>query len=457
MERKIEYYDPKFEQMAKEELLEFQFREFKREVQKAWEQNAFYKKKFTEAGIYPDDIQTREDIIKLPVTTKEDLLRDIAEYPPYGSRLQVPTSEIAMVVETSGSSGRGQEVHAFTTEDLDRNYTMLAHIFFWAGMRKGTVMMQPWPVTLLAAARWWDGATQKLGSNMFHLGNYDTRERLRIMKRFRAEVIFADPAYLRRLEYVADEMGMDVKKDIGAKGILTIAGGASLDWAAEREEKWGAKVYELYGTTQRAITCTCEYGMLHHGKWGLIHWLPHLCVIEVVNPATGKHVAPGEEGEIINTPLGSQATPLIRFITKDKGKYLTSEQCSCGRPFDGFEAASIGRLDDMLKIKGINIWQSAVDNCVLTHPGVLEYKAEIFIDDKGREQVCVLMEFHRDVPNTNKQQSMAQIGERLRANTGINFLVKELSGPSIFEQRDKTSQQKVRRWEDKRYITGSAK
>ncbi len=457
MEQKIEYYDPRFEQMTKEDLLEFQFQEFKQELQRAWEQNVFYQKKFTKAGIHPDDIRTRQDIIKLPLTTKEDFLKDIAEYPPYGSRLQVPTSEIVMVVETGGTSGRGQEVHALTAEDLDRIYTATAYGFFWAGVRRGTIMMQPWPITLAGAARWWDGAMHKLGGNLFHLGNYDTKERLKVMKRFKAEVVYADPSYLRRLEYVAGEMGMDVKEDIGAKSIITFAGGVSLDWAAEREKRWGAKIYEQYACTQRAMTWTCEYGMLRDDKWGFIHWLPHLCLIEVINSDTGKHVAPGEEGEIVITPLGSKATPIIRFATGDKGKFLTSEQCPCGRPFDGFEAASIGRLDDMMKIKGVNIWQSAVDNCVLTNPAVLEYKGELSVDEKGREQAGVYVEFRSSVSDTSKQQLIIQIGERLRTNTGINFLVKEWPGPPIFEQRDKTSQRKVRRWEDKRYKTGGGK
>ena len=115
------------------------------------------------------------------------------------------------------------------------------------------------------------------------------------------------------------------------------------------------------------------------------------------------------------------------------------------------------KADSLIKIKGVNIWQNAVDNCVLNHPQALEYKAEVFVDGKGREQVGVYVEFHEGISDTTKEQSIAQISEGLRDNTGINFLVSEWKGAPIFEQRDKTSQQKVRRWEDRRYKTGGVK
>lgn len=446
---KIEYFDPKFEQMTKEALLQYQFQEFKKQLQQAYDRNKFYRKKYAEAGIEPGDIRTRGDITKVPVTTKEEFLKDVAENPPYGRRLQVPIDEIAMVYETSGTSGRGQEIHTLTAEDADKIYIAEAYGFYWAGVRKGTRVVNPLPVTMLGAALWWIGAVAKLGANIFHLGSYSTEEKLRRMARFKAEVLFTDPSYLTRLEYVAGEIGIDVRKDICVKSIIC-PGSVSLDWIAEREERWGAKLYEQYACSQRAICWTCEYGSVRDGKKGFIHWLPHLCLIEVVDPS-GKHVASGEEGEVIVTPLGSQASPIIRFAMKDKAKFLSSEQCPCGRPFDGFECASIGRYDDMMKIKGVNIWQSVIDQIVFRYPEVLEYKGEAFTDEKAREQVAVYLEFRSEVPETKKGRLKAQIDEDLSKNTGINFLVNEWAGPSIFEQREIATQRKIRRWEDTRY------
>jgi phenylacetate-CoA ligase len=452
VEPQIEYFDPKFERMPKEDLLDFQFQLFKKELQTAWEKNPFYRKKFTEAGIKPDDIRTRDDISKSPLTTKDDFLKDITEYPPYGSRLQVPTSQVTRVVMTSGTSGRGQEVHPIANEDTERVQKALAYGFFWAGVRQGTVVVQTWPVTLTGAPLWFHGAVAMLGGNMLQIGNYSTEEKLKLMKQFSAEAMFCDVAFLRRMEHVADEIGMDLKKEIGMKSILTMGMGVSPEWVAARQEKWGAKLYEQYASTQRVVTWTCEYGMVRgDGSKGFIHWLPHLCLVEVVDPATGRHVAPGEEGEIIITLLGSVASPIIRFQTKDIGKYLLSEGCPCGRPFDGFESASIHRLDNMIKIKGINIWPNTVDNCVFTVPNALEYKGEVFLDDRGREQVAVYVEFHSGLAETSKQQLIAQVDTNLKKNTGLNFLVREWPGPSILAQREKTAQRKVIRWQDRRY------
>jgi len=108
-------------------------------------------------------------------------------------------------------------------------------------------------------------------------------------------------------------------------------------------------------------------------------------------------VKENEEGEIVITPLYSEATPLIRFASGDKGKYVKSEKCPCGRPFDGFESGSIARIDDMIKVKGVNIWQSAVENLLLGCKEVAEYKGEVFLDGKSREQISVSIEFHKDV------------------------------------------------------------
>ena len=438
--------------MPKKQLLDLQFGKFKNELQLAWERNSFYKKKFAEAGIRPDDIRTREDITKVPVTTKEDLIKDIENYPPYGSRLQVQTNEIVLVVETSGTSGRGKEVHPLSSVDLEKVATAECYGFFWAGVRKGTVVTPLLPVTMAAAGVWWLYALSGLQANLFRIGHLDAGEKLNYMKRYGVEVMFAPASYLSRLEYKAQEVGLNIRKELPSlRSILTSSEGRSVDWAVQIEKEWGAKLYEQYGCTQRGIAWTCEYGMLHGDKMGLIHSLPHLCLMEVIDKSSGKPVGTGEEGEIILTPFESRAAPLIRFATNDRAKFMTSEYCLCGRPFDGLQCGSIGRYDDMMKIKGLNVWPDAVDRVVLSWPDVSEYRGELYIDESGSEQAAIHVEFRREIIDVEREAIITQIADKMRTQVGIRFIVKEWTDVTpLFSSQYRGDTGKVRRWTDRR-------
>lgn len=450
MKPKVEFFEKKFETLNKGKLLELQFEEFKKEIKKAWRKNAFYRKKFVEAGITPNDIKTRDDITKVPVTTKEELIADIAQNPPYGSRLQIPRDKIVMVVETSGTSGRGQEIHPLSMADTKRIYNAEAYGFYWAGARPGTVVMLTFPIGLTSAPLWWHGAMALLKANYFNIGRYSTSEKLKYIQRFGAEVLHCSSAYLRTLEHEADQLGIDLRA-IGINSILMSGGGLSPKWIERVEEKWGAKLYEQYGCTGKAITWTCEYGMQPagvNGRRGLIHWLPHHCLVEVNDPTTGKQVKSGVEGKIIITPLGYQAAPLIRFSTDDKGVFLSSENCPCGRPFDGFECNSIGRYDDMIKVKGINVWQSALDKVVCSYRSVWEYTGEVIINEQGREEAVVYIQFCEFVQKVEKKIIIDNLKNDLRGNTGIKFRVQEWSRPPLFDAS--RPDKKMRRWKDRR-------
>jgi len=450
--RPIEYFDPAYETMGKDELLELSFQLFRQEVTSAYDSNPFYRRKFEQAGVKPSDIRTREDVWRLPVSTKQEFLEDAAAHPPFGSRSQASRDQVSLIVETSGTSGHGREVHPLSLADVDKVYEAEAYHFFWTGARQGTIVMQTMPVGTGGAGVFWHGALHlKTRSCVVHIGSYPAETKLHIMRRFGAQVLITTASYLQRLEYVADQLGINVQAEVGLNSILMLGGGIPIEWVLKREQIWGAKIYEHYGCTQRAFMGTCEHGMVRDGERGMLHMLPHLCFVEVADPTTGKHVEPGEEGELIITPLGSEASPIIRFASRDRARYLDASSCPCGRPFDGLESGSIGRADDMIKVKGVNVWQNTVDESVFTHDSVLEYKGEVTFGDAGKELATVLLEFRPAIEGEARRQVMERVVNELRERTGLTFLVHEWSGPSIFEEQGRDSGRKIRRWVDRRW------
>lgn len=453
----IEFYEPEFEQMSRDKIRALQLKLFKEDFARAWSGNPFYRTRYDAARVRPDDIKTLEDLHKVPVVRKDDVVRDIAAQPPYGTRLQVPTSEIVNVVETSNTTGRGTEVQCLTASDWDRIVRAEAFGFFWAGARKGTVVAMNTPVTMTAAGTWWFGALERLQSNFLRMGSADTEERLAIMKRYSPEIMTASAAYLLRLEYVAEQLGYDLQRDFPRlKSIFCGGGGWTVQWAQERAEKWGATLFEQYGNSQRAIAWTCEYGIVHGSERGIVHSLPHLSLLEVVDRETGRHVAPGEEGELVVTAFAQEGTPIIRYATDDRVRFMPADACRCGRPFDGIEAGTVSRYDDMMKIKGLNVWPDVITHAVFRYAEAAEYRGDVFVDDKGMEVARVQVEFRPDIATDRRDSVLKDINDEIHKRTGLNFLVQAWSGPSLlaagaggFNARTL----KIKRWTDRRRDT----
>lgn len=449
--RAVTHLEPQYEAMPREALDKLSFDLFKREVEAAYFGNAFYRRKFDEAGFSPGDLSERSDIPKIPYSTKEEFVADSEAYPPFGYRYQGNRASPSLIIETGGTSDKGKEVHALSVAELAMVYRSEAYGLFWAGVKPGSLVAQTLPVSLAGAALWWHGAiTHELRAGILQLGTYSTEEKLRFMAKYRADVLIAMGPYLRRMEYVADAVGIDLSNELSIRSIVTLGEGASRAWIEDRERRWGARMYEQYGCTQRAIFWSCEFGMIDGERRGILHFLPHECYTEVVDPHTGLPVGYGEEGEIVVTPFGSEASPIIRFRTGDRGTLRRAEDCPCGRPFDGLESCSVGRGDDMIKVKGVNVWQNAIDSIILGRPEVLDYRGQAVISDEGRELAQVKMEFDPVTPTQRKRILFGEIARDLRERTGLTFEVGEWSGPSLLGTIDDTPHKKVRRWSDLR-------
>ncbi len=446
------YFERVWETMSRDELRQAQWARFRGLLGDAWERNPFYRRKLTAAGLQLGDIREPADLRRVPVTTKDELLRDIEEYPPYGSRLQVPTSAVVNVVETSGTSGKGREIHPETAADLEAVHRAEAYGFVWAGVMTGTVVLLTWPVTMTAGSTWWLLTLGRLGANVLRIGHLSSEEKVRYMLRYGVDAVVATPSYVTRLQGAAEAAGLDIARDFRVRTLIVAGEGRSAEWAASVEATWGAKLYEQWGCTQGGIAWTCEEGMLSGGRLGLMHTLPHLCMTEVVQRESGEPVATGEEGEIVITPLHGEAAPLIRFATNDRARFVSSNACSCGRPFDGLACGSVARYDDMIKVKGVNVWASAIAGVLATSPEVREHRAVVSLDPAGQEIALLDLEFVPGLESAGRKALLETLAARVATHIGVRFEVREWRGQEPLEAvvLDRNTG-KTRRWVDRRH------
>jgi len=440
------YYNPIIEQMSREELLALQWRKLKQQVEWAYTRTDFYRRKFQRASITPDDIESLDDFRqKVPLTTKQELIEDQYENPPYGSRCAVPPEKLVRFYLTSGTSGLGQEIHPLTRRDIEYGANW-DYGFQWAGLAAGDVFATTLPAGLgnLAGPDTAIQSAVRRRFNLLNLGGYTTEQKITMMERFGVDYIFTVPAYLQRLFAVAQKMGVDVKS-WKLKGIMLAAESYPIEWGNYMQEVWGTRLAEMYGSTAMGVggAFTCEYGIYWNGRRGTMHILEHLIHADVVNPETGELVADGEAGEAILTPLEREAMPLLRFASGDKVVHVPYTSCPCGRPFNGWMAGEVARLDDMMKIKAVNVWPQAVDEIIFAHREIAEYQGVVQEGDRGTE-VLVWIEFHPEVDGERRAALLRNISLQLRNQIGVSMQVAEATEPlPRFEF-------KVRRWTDKR-------
>lgn len=448
--RGVEHYNPKLETMSPDELKDYQWQRLKYQLDYVWENNGFFRKRFEAVGITPEDIKTPEDYAtKVPLMGKQDLIGDQEDHPPYGERLGVPLDRVVQTNLTSGTSGLGQEIYGLTRADVEHAAGIWALHYFWAGIRPGDAVLHFWPVATMVAGLSSMGGLMQLGARYFLAAFFDTKTKLELMKRFDPKAILTVPAYFTTLTETAKELGYDFERDFPSLEAIIIAAGAyPVTWAQEMEETWDAAISEQYGSTQKGtgVAISCEAGVLDgRGGRGLLHVLEPFVYAEIIDRESGMPVGPGEPGELVITPLERQASPLIRFATSDRVVFRSHEDCPCGRPFMGIEAGTTERYDDMIKMKGTNVWPAAIDSVIFDHREVFDYRGRVFMGERGRETVTVEVEYKKDVSQKSKDKLSKNLAKEIQENVGIRMNVEECPAGSI--QR---IQFKGQRWTDER-------
>ena len=334
------------------------------------ETNTFYRRKLTNAGItQPNDVQTLSDYRRLPFTTKEELSADQVSRPPYGTNLTFPLERYTCLHRTSGTTGAPLR-WLDTTESWDWWGKCWQEIYAAAGVTSADRLMPAFSFGPFIG--FWSAyhGAQQLGALTIANGGFTSEQRIRAILSNDVTVLICTPTYALRLAEVAVQEGINLREESSVR-VTIHAGepGASIPATRQRiEDGWGARAYDHAGATEVGA-----WGVMCEPQAG-VHLNENEFICEVLDPETG---VPAEAGELVITNLGRLGMPVIRYRTGDYVK-LKSTTCECGRKSRVLDGGVIGRLDDALIIRGLNIYPATIENIILEFPEVCEFAVRAY-------------------------------------------------------------------------------
>ncbi len=391
--------------------------------------NEFYKEKFK--GIqFP--ITSMEDLRRLPFTTKKELTEDQKMYPPYGRNHSYPEDSYIRYHQTSGTTGNPLKV-LDTTTSWDWWSDCWVEVLKSAGVTKkdrAYLAFSFGPFIGFWAAH---EAVQKIGSMTIPGGSMSSEERLNSMLSNNATVLFCTPSYALHLAEVAEKLEINIKDSTITK-IITAGepGGSVPSTRSQIENLWGAKLFDHVGMTEMGA-----YGYSCQEQKGL-HVNEAQFIVEIINPDTLEQAEPGEKGELVLTNLGRFGYPMIRYRTGDAVVYM-SEPCNCGNPFLFLPDGIIGRTDDMVVIRGVNIYPSSLEAIIREIDAITEFRI-VYYTEQEMNQVKIQIEGPEEV--------VPILAQLLRKRVGLRIDVEKVEDNSL-----ERFTMKARRIIDKRTIT----
>ena len=345
------YYQPEIETASREQILAWQNERLVKQVQHVWDNVPYYRAKMEEKGLTPADIQGVSDLHKLPFLSKADL-RDAY---PYGL-LGTPLSECVRIHSTSGTTGR-RVVAFYTQHDVDLWEDCCARAIVAAGGTKEDVVQVAYGYGLFTGGSGVHGGSHKVGCLTLPMSSGNTERQLQFMTDLGATILCCTPSYAAYLAESIAEAGLRDK--IRLKAGIFGAEAWSEEMRRDIENGLGIKAYDIYGLTETsgpgvAFECSEQTGM---------HINEDHFIAEIIDPDTGEVLPEGEKGELVFTAITKQAFPLLRYRTRDIC-VLTRKPCSCGRTHVKM-CKPMGRSDDMLIIKGVNVFPSQIETVLL--------------------------------------------------------------------------------------------
>jgi phenylacetate-CoA ligase len=423
--------------MDKEEMRILQGNRLCKTVERVYHNVPFYRKKMQELGLEPGDIRGIDDLEKLPFTTKQDL-RDNYPY----NLFAVPMSEVVRVHASSGTTGRPTVV-GYTRKDLSTWSEVVARSLCAAGAKKNDIIQIAYGYGLFTGGLGLHYGSEKVGATVIPISGGNTQKQIQLMKDFGSTVLACTPSYALYLAEAMEEMGVDPKELALRVGIF----GAE-PWTEqmrkEIERKLDIRAIDIFGLSEiigPGVSCECKMqNGLHINE---DHFIP-----ETVDPKTLKAVPRGEVGELVFTTVTKEALPLLRYRTRDLTA-LNDEKCECGRTLTRMEKCT-GRSDDMLIIRGVNVFPSQVES-VLLNMGETKPHYLLIVDRKNNLdilEIWVEVEGSFFSDEIRKLEALtARIKHQIESTLGISVKIK-LVEPKTIER----TEGKAKRVIDKRKI-----
>jgi phenylacetate-CoA ligase len=395
---RVEYFDQKVEMASRDEMALLQFQKLEKLLEKIYTSNPFYRNKFDSIGITPSEVRSLNDLHLLPFTTKREFEEDQEKNPPFGTNLTEPLENYVQYHQTSGTTGKPLKF-LDTKESWEWRGKVACYILKGAGVKKGDRILFPFnfgPYT----AFWimYEGAYQ-LGNLIIPTGGWNSLQRLQCILENRATVIPTTPSYALVLADTAKEHHIDIARSSVRVLMLSGEPGALVPGIREKLQKlWNARCFDYIGMTEV-------------GTWGFqcteepngVHIIESEFIAEIVDPKTGKPVEEGEVGELVLTNLGRSCMPAIQYRTGDLVK-VKKGICPCGRTFRVLQGGVLGRKDEMIIIRGVNVFPNVLANIVESHiqPGD-DYQIEAY-KEAELDEIAIKLE--------TKEEGMGEVIRR---------------------------------------------
>jgi phenylacetate-CoA ligase len=381
---KKDFWDAEVSTASRDKIISIQLKDLKSTVKYCYDNNAIYHKKIDDAGVNPDKINDISDISKLPFTTKDDL-RD--SY-PFGL-FCTPLSEVVRIHASSGTTGNPTVV-GYTSQDMEIWANCLARVMYDAGVRKEDIVQVSHTFGLFTGGFGFLLAAEKLGALVIPISGGNTERQLKIMEDFKSTVLANTPSYTLYIAEVAEKLGIDFSKLHLRLGFL----GAE-PWTepmrVEIEKRLHMKALNSYGLSEvigPGVSCEC---LVQDG----LHINEDHFLAEIIDPDTGMPLPNGSKGELVFTTLTKRALPVIRYRTKDIS-YIYTDECPCGKTLIKM-AKPMGRTDDMLIIKGVNVFPSQIEEVLLKIKDLEPHYLIVLTKEKSMDQIGVWVEVSEDI------------------------------------------------------------
>ncbi|MFO7754267.1 MAG: phenylacetate--CoA ligase [Desulfobacteraceae bacterium] len=359
-------FDMEYETMPREALEAIQLKRLQQTLERVYATVPFYRESFTKAGVSPSDIKSLDDLKKIPFTNKQDL-RDNYPYDMFA----VPMDNVVRIHASSGTTGRPTVV-GYTRRDISTWADLMARSLAAGGATHNDIIHNAYGYGLFTGGLGVHYGAERLGASVIPVSGGNTKRQIIIMKDFKPTVLTATPSYILHLAEVAEDMGVSFR-DLNFKSGIFGAEPWSGDMRQELEDKLNLKAMDIYGLSEVmgpgvSIECLEEQNGLHIFE-------DHF-IAEIIDPETEEVLPPGSAGELVFTSITKEAFPVIRYRTKDITS-LNPEPCTCGRTHVRMHKPS-GRTDDMLIIRGVNVFPSQIESVIMKNKDVKpHYQLEI--------------------------------------------------------------------------------
>jgi phenylacetate-CoA ligase len=378
-------FDRTAEAMPRGKLAALQLKRLRQTLKNAYANVPLHRKRMRRLGAEPGDIKSLEDLARLPFTLKSDL----RDHYPFGMFAR-PREKIARLHASSGTTGKPTVV-GYTLKDLDTWANLMARSMACAGARPGDVVHNAYGYGLFTGGLGAHYGAERLGATVVPMSGGATERQIMLIRDFGARVLCATPSYALAIAEVAEKEGIDLRRSKLRIGLF----GAEPWSEAMRNEiqiRLGVKAVDIYGLSEilgPGVASECE-----EAQAGLHGWEDHF-IFEIIDPDTGKPVAEGQQGELVITTLSKEALPMLRYRTRDITR-LSTERCDCGRSHLRIRRIT-GRNDDMLVIRGVNVYPSQIEAVLVGLPEIAPHY-QLIVERKGTlDHVTVEVEAAQEV------------------------------------------------------------